>query len=46
LFFLDGFKVIDVEDCAKALGIPVDEYLEMLNDSDFLPEGVRVNPIH
>lgn len=42
----DGFKVIDVEDCAKALGIPVDEYLEMLNDSDFLPEGVRVNPIH
>ena len=42
----DGFKVIDVEDCAKALGIPVDEYLEMLTDSDFLPEGAKINPIH
>ena len=42
----DGKKVINLEDCAKALGISVDEYREMLTDSDFLPEGVRVNPIH
>jgi hypothetical protein len=42
----DGRKVIDIKDCAKALGMPVDEYREMLTDSDFVPEGVRVNPIH
>ena len=42
----DGRKVINLEDCAKALGISVVEYREMLTDSDFLPEGVKVNPIH
>ena len=42
----DGFKVIDVEDCAKALGIPLDELIEMSPDNAFLPEGTKVNPIH
>jgi hypothetical protein len=42
----DGRKVIDVEDCAKALGIPVDELIEMSPDSAFLPEGTKVNLIH
>ena len=41
----DGLKVIDVDDCAKALGIPVQELLEVSPDSAFLPEGTKINPI-